>query len=285
MAGPIITLGRNTNATNTGAGSIDFLDKAGTHGYVWQDAAGNLRINTSAPSNANDTAGTVIGAQTSLREYKQDIEDFTDYSSALDKIINAPLHTYRYINEVNGYGEDSPLAKTHIGFIADEVDSIFMQGNVIDQVTVNGLLMASIKEMDLKIMDISNMEVENTWRDSLLAWFSSATNGITEFFTKKIHTEEICVKKTDGTEFCVTGDQLEQAMGNLGGGESTNLVEEETFTEEIPAENNDIQGEEPPVEEPPTEETPAEAPPAEEAPAESSDIVAEEPPAEVPPSE
>jgi hypothetical protein len=153
-AGPIITLGRNTNGTATGAGSINFLGKAGTAGYVWQDAAGNMRINTTSPSNANDTAGTVIGAQTSTRDTKTEIMPYTDYAGALAMVTNAPLNTFRYIKEVEGYGTNSPLAKTRIGFIADEVDPTFMVGNVIDQVSVNGLLMASIKEMDLKVKDL-----------------------------------------------------------------------------------------------------------------------------------
>ncbi|PIR68924.1 hypothetical protein COU48_01390, partial [Candidatus Nomurabacteria bacterium CG10_big_fil_rev_8_21_14_0_10_03_31_7] len=159
VAGPVITIGRNTNATNTGAGSINFLGKAGTAGYVWQDAAGKLRINTSAPSNANDTAGTVVGDQTSTRDTKQDIEDYTNYSDALSMILDAPLHTFRYKKEVAGYGTDSPLAKVRIGYIADEVSPMFMVGNSIDQVSVNGLLIASIKELDLKINDLSTTQI------------------------------------------------------------------------------------------------------------------------------
>ncbi len=157
FSGPILTIGRNTNATNTAAGAINFLSKSGTAGYTWQDAAGNLRINTSIPTNGNDTAGVVIGAQTSTRDTKQDITDYSDYSGALDMIANAPLHTFRYIREVNGYGTDNPLAKAHIGFIADEVPAQFMQGNVIDQVSINGLLIASIKELNIKLQSVAGL--------------------------------------------------------------------------------------------------------------------------------
>lgn len=153
-AGPVITLGRNTNATATGAGSINFQSKAGTAGFVWQDNAGNLRIHTAAPSDANDTAGVVVGTQTSTRDTKQDIHDYTDYGSALSMILDAPLHTFRYIKEVQGYGENSPLAKVRIGYIADEVNPAFMVGNSIDQVSVNGIMIASIKELNQKINDL-----------------------------------------------------------------------------------------------------------------------------------
>ncbi|HEX3099884.1 MAG TPA: tail fiber domain-containing protein [Patescibacteria group bacterium] len=152
-AGPIIILGRNNNGT-TGAGSVNFQSKAGTAGYVWQDNAGNLRINTSAPTNALDTAGVVVGTQTSTRNTKQDITDYTDYAAALNMVTSAPLHTFRYIKDVHGYGANSPLAKPHIGYIADEVPADFMWGNSIDQVSVNGILMASIKALNAKITDL-----------------------------------------------------------------------------------------------------------------------------------
>ena len=156
VAGPVLTIGRNTNATNTGAGSVNYLSKGGTDGYVWQDNAGNMRIHTAAPTNANDTAGTVIGAQTSTRETKQDILEYSDYQGALEMVVSAPLHTFRYKNDVAGYGEGSELAKTRIGYIADEVPAEFMWGNVIDQVSVNGILMASVKEIDKQINSIKS---------------------------------------------------------------------------------------------------------------------------------
>ncbi len=54
-------------------------------------------------------------------------------------------------------------------------------------------------------------------RDSLIAWFGDVTNGITDLFAKNVHVERICLKKSDGTEFCTTGDQLESMVnGNTG---------------------------------------------------------------------
>lgn len=240
VAGPVVTLGRNTNATNTGAGSINFLDKAGTAGYVWQDAAGNMRINTSSPSNANDTAGLVIGAQTSTRDTKQDISEYTDYSLALSQIINAPLHTFRYIKEVNGYGTDSPLAKARIGFISDEVDAMFMVGNSIDQVSVNGLLMASIKELDLKIKDINNLpggENEITFSDKLIAWLSNSSNKITRIFTG-----EICLTDADGTSECLNKNdlrQIKQLVGNSSSSVSSGSVSSSGSSDNIVVISND----------------------------------------------
>lgn len=217
-AGLVVQLGRNSNATNAGAGSINFLNNAGTNGYVWQDAAGNMRINTSAPTTANDTAGTVIGAQTSTRETKQDIEDYTTYADALQKIVDAPLHTFRYIKEVRGYGEDSPLAKTRIGFIADEVDPSFMVGNVIDQVSINGLLMASIKELNLNMQVLPILEdksLASKIADFLRGIAESGTALVDNLKSKKVQTEELCVGD-DTDQVCVTKEQLRTLIGGSG---------------------------------------------------------------------
>ena len=154
-SGRVLTIGRNTNASTTSAGAVNFLSKGGINGYVWQDAAGNMRISTSSPTNTNDaTAGTVVGTQGSVRDTKQDISDYTNYDGALQMVVSAPLHYFRYKNEVAGYGSDNPLAKERIGFISDEVNSAFMWGNSIDQVSVNGILMGSIKAQQQQIGDL-----------------------------------------------------------------------------------------------------------------------------------
>jgi hypothetical protein len=43
-------------------------------------------------------------------------------------------------------------------------------------------------------------------------WFADKSNGIGDFFANKVHTKEICVAKSDGTEFCANGDQLESMI-------------------------------------------------------------------------
>ncbi|MEI7498356.1 MAG: tail fiber domain-containing protein [Candidatus Falkowbacteria bacterium] len=158
-AGQFLRIGNNNNATG-GAGSLILTTRTGTNEYLWVDNAGLARIIASTPpTNANDTSGTVIGAQTSLRDFKQDITEYTDYDQALAQIINVPLHYFRYKNEVSGYGASSPLAKSHIGFIADEVSSDFMWGNAIDQVSINGLLMGSVKSIN-RSADMSSLRID-----------------------------------------------------------------------------------------------------------------------------
>ena len=62
-AGRVIVVGRNTNSTNTGAGTVRLANKSGSYYYLWVDATGDLRIGTSIPTHANDTSGSVVGSQ------------------------------------------------------------------------------------------------------------------------------------------------------------------------------------------------------------------------------
>jgi hypothetical protein len=68
--GSYLQLGRNTNASTPAGGYIRFIDLGNDSHFVWVDNSGVVRIHTAAPTNANDTAGTIVGAQTSMAEAK-----------------------------------------------------------------------------------------------------------------------------------------------------------------------------------------------------------------------
>jgi hypothetical protein len=85
--------------------------------------------------------------------------------------------------------------------------------------------------------------ISGAFKDSLTAWLADAGNGIEDLFAKNIHAgnimtkeltftratgdeltvKKLCVKKSDGTPVCVTGEQLAAvlASANQSGGSST----------------------------------------------------------------
>jgi hypothetical protein len=101
----------------------------------------------------------------------------------------------------------------------------------------------------------------------LTIWFSDSANGIGKFFAGEVHTKQICVAKSDGTEFCADGDALAALAAAASvssapppptvsdaGGETPPPDDTEEITETPP--------EEPPADSPAVESAP-EAPPAE----------------------
>jgi hypothetical protein len=68
--GPRVVVGRNNNASTPAAGAVLLYLLGGSFRYLWADNSGNLRVSSSAVTNANDTAGTVVGTQTSSLDSK-----------------------------------------------------------------------------------------------------------------------------------------------------------------------------------------------------------------------
>lgn len=89
LAGPYLEIGRNTNATKAGAGFIRLRARGGSAYRVWIDNAGVARVHTADPIFDNDTAGTVIGAQTSSLDSKNILGDVGDPLDALRAIVAA----------------------------------------------------------------------------------------------------------------------------------------------------------------------------------------------------
>ena len=84
VAGPSCVVGNNTNATVPSAGTLALYNRSTTGYFVWADASGNIRVNTSAPASAaNDTAGTIIGTQTSMAAAKNIAEALPNPTDAL----------------------------------------------------------------------------------------------------------------------------------------------------------------------------------------------------------
>lgn len=97
--GPQFRIGRNSNSGNESAGSIRYTNINATNYFLWPDTAGLYRIDTSEPTNANDTGGTVVGDQTSNIESKELLRKHSDKFSSIERILKAVengLHTFRY---------------------------------------------------------------------------------------------------------------------------------------------------------------------------------------------
>lgn len=132
-------------------------------------------------------------------------------SNTLDKILSLRTVTYNWNSNPNG--------KTMMGFIAQNLQVSFpelVSENKDGMLSVNyaqitPAIVEALREMNLKVVGISDMTKENTFRDSLIAWLSNATNHITRIFTG-----EVCLADTDGTSECINKTELHQLKQLLG---------------------------------------------------------------------
>lgn len=85
-SGPFVSVGRNANASTPSAGYLRLTTRVPQFQHIWPDATGVLRISTSAPTNATDTGGTVVGAQTSSLDSKVLVGECAPLAEVFDHI-------------------------------------------------------------------------------------------------------------------------------------------------------------------------------------------------------
>lgn len=101
--GPMSFIGRNSNPSGPAAGVVRITNRSGSAYSLWPDASGNLRIHTTSPTDlASDTAGTVVGTQTSMAEAKFLLGEAGPAIEALEAIVDAARHGIRRFSYKNG---------------------------------------------------------------------------------------------------------------------------------------------------------------------------------------
>ncbi|MBP9715220.1 MAG: tail fiber domain-containing protein [Candidatus Pacebacteria bacterium] len=210
------------------------------------DATTLLRLED-ANSTCNFTADAGAPTCGSDRRLKTDIEDL-DTGDILEKLVSLDTVSYHWKTD----DTDAPL---QYGFIAQNVQEQFpnlvKEGEWIDGsqklfLSMGGLMpyaVASIKEINLKLKDITDFENEddNSFVNKLRDWFASSTNGIKSLFVK----DEICIG--DG-ETCITQEDLkilkvliEKEKASNPNNQGNNVVEnnnqedDTTIPEDLPA--------------------------------------------------
>ena len=102
--GPNIVVGNNSNASTPAAGYVNLVNRGGTGYRVWPDATGLLRIHTANPTSATDTAGTVVGAQTSSKDAKTQKGKPEDAAAILAHIAEGAAAVRRFVYKNGAYG-------------------------------------------------------------------------------------------------------------------------------------------------------------------------------------
>lgn len=182
----------------------------------FENSSGTCDINPtssslSCSSDMNLKKNITLLADNSAWSFNSNIT--VDNQSILTKVLALTPVAY------NWKTENDTEAK-HDGFIAQDVRQLFP--DLVSQDRMSGLLslnytglipytIEAIKEMNVNITDIADLTKTNTWRDALLTWLGSATNGIKNIFSTQVTTQNLCVG-TDADKTCITKAQLDQLL-------------------------------------------------------------------------
>ena len=208
------------------------------------DVAGDIRVGTGSTGCVKDADGSVIAGTCSSDERLKD--NITQAGSVLNNFSDLRFVTYNWNQQAQdeyAYGTEA----SQYGLVADEVADLFPElvheddnnYKTLDYSTLNLYSMKAVQELDGKVEGLDFLEDEEVVEPeseslagrmlaSLRGWFASTTNGIGDFFADRVHTKEICVEKTNGSEYCMTGDELEAAVE---GGATIQVDDEDDLSE------------------------------------------------------
>jgi hypothetical protein len=145
----------------------------------------------------NPTTGVSCSSDSRL---KTNINALVD-SSGIAALMQLNPVTFNWTAEATG-------TPTHSGFIAQQVlpilPDLVSQGPdgyyTLNYAGFTPYLVKAVQEI---------ASITGVFKDNLVAWLGDASNGITRFFADTITAnKQLCVKNSDGTPVCVTGDQL-----------------------------------------------------------------------------
>jgi LysM repeat protein len=178
------------------------LSVTGTVGFDGLTAgagAGSLCLTANKEIVYSDNAGCTGSSQ----RFKHNIQTLAT-TSGLAEVMRLNPVSFIYNNDIGVKGEQ-------VGFIAEEVAPIDQRLVTYDaSSTPNNVKYQNMVAVAIKaIQEIGS--VTATFKNNLIAWLGSASNGITDFFAKKIHTDELCVGNT-----CLTESQLQALLNQPG---------------------------------------------------------------------
>jgi hypothetical protein len=144
-AGSFFYAQKNSNGSTPAAGFV-YLDGLSNSYSIWPDTSGNLRILAgSFPINASDTAGTVIGTQTSTLASKILLGGDLTPGEALRTILQTPVKHFKYKSGAYNHSEFQ-------GIVADYSPEFAMdEGRVFNPVSAVGYLIQGIKALTERI--------------------------------------------------------------------------------------------------------------------------------------
>lgn len=230
--------------TSSGSGStaadryIDFVGANGVRtGYIGDANAGDAHMLIASDAGNVGVIGT--GGVCYLTGGASGGSCFSDsrlktvtggITNTLDGLSMLELNTF-YWNDTAHEVNHASTTILNTGFIAQQVEQVFPElvytntdgYKTLDYSTLSLYGIVGLKELNTKVEGLAfenatttdaegNKTFVGRFFDRMVAWFADKANGIGNFFAERVHTKQICVEKSDGSEYCLTGDELEAVV-------------------------------------------------------------------------
>ena len=156
--GPNVSIANNNNASTPAAGYINLVNRGGTGYRIWPDATGLLRIHTANPTSGADTAGTVVGAQTSSKDAKTQRGKPEDAAAILAHIAEGAKAVRRFVYKNGAFGgeEFSGIVVDYAPRYGMDRDADHPHGKSLSIITAIGDLMIAVNYLARRVAALEN---------------------------------------------------------------------------------------------------------------------------------
>lgn len=185
----------------TGIGIDNF--ETNTNGNIFQVGDGTTNI----IGYVDDITGNWVAVSDERK--KDNIEDL---SYGLPELIKLRPTSFNY--KRNGEHTIGFIAQEVLPVIPEAVYGTELEGYGMSYATLTPVIVKAIQEMNLNVIELTNTERPNVWRDSIIAWMGDVENGINELYVKVFHADRVETKELCIEDVCVTKDQLQQVLNN-----------------------------------------------------------------------
>lgn len=208
------------------AGDFSIYDDTLEPRFIIQKTTGNVGIGTTSPWRTLSVVGTMaINGVTNSTASNSLCLDGTTWNVTRQASNSCLPSSIRYKHNVIDspiglaavlelrpvsfeYNEDLHIPGVRLGLIAEEAAAVdprlatYNASGTPESLDDFALISAAISA----IKDIATLGA--TFKNTLVAWFADAANGITDFFAERVRTQELCVD-----DICVTRDQFAEVFG------------------------------------------------------------------------
>ena len=191
-------------------------------------------LNLKVEKNATSTNENILKLSDNFASTTTEIEGlFNQSSSTLNLVSTLQDQTKIFENELLSLNEFASTTLVSIDRLTGKIQSvedrfasleIRFGSSTLDLLNglnsdIKSLLDVNAATSTLKTLEDGTQITEETFVgkffDRIISWFADVKNGIVKLFAKEIYTEKLCVKKSNGENVCVTGDELERLIPTL----------------------------------------------------------------------
>ncbi len=161
--GPLSVVYHNNNASTPAAGALGLAMSTGALRYLWADPAGLLRIHTAQPTNATDTAGSVIGDQTSALAAKTVLESLSGLDDVWERIQAGAEAVKRFVYKSGAYNnqEFEGVVIDYAPAYGKDRDEEFPAGKALNDVNILGDLLRAVTNLAARVVALEGVALDS----------------------------------------------------------------------------------------------------------------------------